>query len=92
MNLQGEVKTVLFSSRDDQLITQVKRVLRTSGYPPLAKVRVMSEGGEVSLEGEVPTYFMKQIAQTQVLPIAGVRRLKNDLNVDRQFHHFNLNE
>lgn len=88
MNLQGEVKTILFSSRDDQLIAQVKRVLKTSGYAPLAKVRVLADRGEISLEGEVPTYFMKQVAQTQVMPIEGVRRLKNDLNVERQFNHF----
>ncbi|QDV17656.1 BON domain protein [Gimesia panareensis] len=87
MKLQGEVKTELFTSPDNQLIAQVKRVLRSSGYAPLAKVRVMAVQGEVCLEGEVPTYFMKQLAQTHVLPIEGVRRLNNELNVDRQFHH-----
>lgn len=81
--LQGEARARLSSDSDDQLVAQVKRVFRSSGYTPLTKVRVLAEQGHVSLEGEVPTYFMKQIAQTQVLSMAGVRKLHNDLSVER---------
>ncbi|MEQ8851849.1 BON domain-containing protein [Gimesia sp.] len=88
MKLQGDIKSELFSHSDHQLVAQVKRVLQSSGYAPLAKVRVFAEEGKVCLEGEVPTYFMKQLAQTRVLPIEGVRRLTNELSVDRQYHHF----
>lgn len=88
MKLQGEAKPATFTGPDQQLVAQVKRVLKTSGYVPLSQVRVLAERGEVCLEGEVPTYFMKQLAQTHVLPIEGVRRLKNDISVERQYNHF----
>ncbi|MCA9015736.1 MAG: BON domain-containing protein [Planctomycetaceae bacterium] len=88
MKLQGETRNVMLPNPDNQLIARIKRALRTSGYASLAQVRVMVDQGQVFLAGDVPTYFLKQVAQTRVLSLEGVKSLTNDLVVERQFHHF----
>jgi osmotically-inducible protein OsmY len=37
----------------------------------------------VLLRGQVPSYFLKQIAQAVALAVPGVRELRNDLEVAR---------
>jgi osmotically-inducible protein OsmY len=36
----------------------------------------------LTLWGHLPTYYLKQIAQTAVGGIAGVERIKNEIKVD----------
>lgn len=87
MKLQRETRSVLLPNPDNQLMARIKRVLRRSGYAPLIQIRVVAERGNVSLEGQVPTYFLKQMAQTQILSLEGVRSLNNGLVVDAHFSH-----
>lgn len=86
MKLQRETRNVLFPNPDNQLMARIKRVLRRSGYASLIQIRVIVEQGHVSLEGEVPTYFLKQMAQSQILSVEGVRSLKNALVVTAHFN------
>lgn len=88
MKLQGEMRRRLLPNPDNQLMARVKRALRASGYAPLAQVRVMVDRGQVFLAGDVPTYFMKQVAQTRALSVDGVKALSNDLVVEREFPQF----
>ncbi|MFH1302572.1 MAG: BON domain-containing protein [Planctomycetota bacterium] len=87
MKLQAQTRNVLFPNPDNQLMARIKRVLRRSGYAPLTQIRVVAEQGNVCLEGEVPTYFLKQMAQSQILSLEGVRSLKNALVVEARFNH-----
>ncbi|WP_198000382.1 BON domain-containing protein [Gimesia alba] len=82
------MRSRLLPNPDNQLIARVKRALRTSGYVPLAQVRVMVDRGQVFLAGDVPTNFMKQVAQTRALSVDGVKSLSNDLVVEREFSQF----
>lgn len=88
MKLQGEMRSVMLLNPDNQLIARIRRVLRNSGYSSLAQVRVMVDQGQVFLAGDVPTYFMKQVAQSRVLSIDGVKALSNDLVVERNYQHW----
>ncbi len=87
MKLQAQTRNVLFPNPDNQLMARIKRVLRSSGYASLIQIRVVVDQGHVSLEGEVPTYFLKQMAQSQILSVEGVRSVKNTLVVAAHFNH-----
>jgi osmotically-inducible protein OsmY len=47
----------------------------------LRNIRVAAQFGQVVLEGEVPTYYAKQVAQHAAMSVAGVARVYNELVV-----------
>ncbi len=73
-------KTARDSSGTD-LAAQVTAALQRSGQPPLRKVSVTSQHGHVTLDGRVPTYYMKQLAQTAAMSVDGVESIQNDVKV-----------
>lgn len=65
----------------DHLAERVEQALRATGYPALRAVDVGVRGQSVVLHGRVPTYYMKQLAQTVALEVAGVDGLCNEVEV-----------
>jgi osmotically-inducible protein OsmY len=57
--------------------------LQDSGYAALSLVGCRAHGDRVVLDGSVPTYHLKQLAQTVVQRVAGVGRVDNQLAVRR---------
>jgi osmotically-inducible protein OsmY len=55
--------------------------LRRSGYPELRNVSCRFFEGVLTLRGGVPSWYLKQVAQSLVLPIEGVQELNNRLEV-----------
>ena len=55
--------------------------LRTSPYLALRNVACQARGGVVFLRGHLPTYYLKQMAQALVSPLAGVERVVNEIEV-----------
>lgn len=70
-----------FQSRHEDIQSRICRALQAAGYLPLRNVRVAANGAEVSLCGRVPSYYMKQVAQTVALNVEGVSLLRNELTV-----------
>lgn len=68
--------------RDLHLADSVEQALRKTGHFPLRAVKVFISGRLVILQGRVPTYYLKQVAQTAALGIPGVEMLCNDLEVE----------
>lgn len=66
---------------DLELAESVDRALAASGYAPLRNLRVSAHHGTVLLSGRVPTYYLKQVAQSIALITAGVRELENHVDV-----------
>jgi|DewCreStandDraft_4_1066084.scaffolds.fasta_scaffold149340_1 osmotically-inducible protein OsmY len=60
----------------------VADLLGQSAQPLLRRLRVEENEKEVVLEGKVPTYFLKQLAQETVRPCLGSRKLLNRIVVD----------
>jgi CheY-like chemotaxis protein len=56
--------------------------LRHHRYLPLRRITCEYRDGVLTLWGHLPTYYLKQIAQTAVGGIAGVERIKNEIKVD----------
>ena len=63
------------------LAERVERALRATGYGPLRGVEVTVHARYVILGGRVPSYYLKQVAQTTALAVPGVRHLRDDLDV-----------
>jgi BON domain len=59
----------------------VRWVLHETGYAPLRKIQCDVLDGVVELTGSVPSFYVKQLAQTAVLRIEQIRGIKNLLRV-----------
>ena len=64
-----------------RLAERVQRALRATGYLPLRGIDVIVQARLVILAGRVPSYYLKQVAQTTVLAVPEVRQVRNDLEV-----------
>lgn len=65
----------------DRLRQEVTAALRNSGYPMLRYIHIATEGSAVILQGKVPNFHMKQLAQAVVIQTKGVGLIRNDLIV-----------
>ncbi len=71
---------------DDFIRLAVERQLQSSGYFPLLQVRCSVQDGVVVLKGSVPSYYMKQQAQTVVLNLGFIMRFENRCEVQYRPH------
>jgi osmotically-inducible protein OsmY len=71
------------SLADLRLSERIECILRASGFGSLSNLEITVHVGLVILEGRVPTYYLKQVAQAIVLALPGVQQVRNDLNVVR---------
>ena len=71
------------SQEDLCLAERVERALRATGYGPLRGIEVTVHARLVILGGRVPSYYLKQVAQTTALAVLGARQVRNDLDVSR---------
>jgi osmotically-inducible protein OsmY len=66
---------------DIDLAMRIERALHAIGYAPLRAIQVAVCAGVVNLQGQVSSFYMKQLAQAVALAVPGVQHLRNDLNV-----------
>ncbi len=66
---------------EQQLLIGVAIELNRTGYQPLRRVDLRCESELVTLVGQVPSYFLKQVAQVTVQSVPGVARVNNQLRV-----------
>lgn len=52
-----------------------------AGYVQLRQVRITQQNGRVKLQGRVPTYFLKQLAQSLASSLPGVEVVENVIEV-----------
>jgi osmotically-inducible protein OsmY len=69
------------SLEDLRLAERVQRALRGAGYPPLRAIEFTVHAQLVILGGRVPSYYLKQVAQTTALAVQGAHQIRNDLVV-----------
>jgi osmotically-inducible protein OsmY len=80
---QGTALLLQQSQEDLCLATRIERALRATGYGSLRGIEVTAHARLVSLRGRVPSYYLKQVAQTTALAVPGARQVRNDLDVSR---------
>ncbi len=55
--------------------------LRSNSYLALKNISCEFRQGVLILKGNLPTYYLKQVAQAVVAPTAGVERIINEIEV-----------
>ena len=70
------------SSRDTQsTVVDVRDRLHTAPYAALKSVRCEQRNGQVVLSGRVPSYYLKQVAQSIAMQQPHVRSVLNLIDV-----------
>jgi osmotically-inducible protein OsmY len=79
----GDAATGVMAKKttDEQIVDAAYFALNCSGYGQLRNVLVDCINGRVILRGRVPTYYLKQVAQSTICRINGVCGIDNDLQV-----------
>lgn len=67
---------------DHIVVDLANAALCACGYNQFRQLEVHCENGRVTLQGRLPTYYLKQVAQVAVQSITGVRDVDNDIKVD----------
>ena len=71
------------STKDSSPIHQnIREAFHKSGYHELRNLAIHTSFDGVRIEGNVRTYYLKQVAQTVVMSVAGVERVDNFLTVE----------
>ncbi len=81
MQLQVECQRREDRAAEHPVIEAAQRRLRSSLYRDLHGLTCQYDRGELVLLGEVPNFFHKQLAQTAVAGIEGVRQIVNATEV-----------
>jgi len=69
------------SSPDDRLARAAERQLREGTHLPLLRLTCTCQDGVVAIHGRVPSYYLKQLAQTLVRRLHEVRGIDNRVQV-----------
>jgi osmotically-inducible protein OsmY len=72
----GESLTPQLSLED-----RVRLTFDQLGYPQLNSIRCIAEGDQMRLTGELHSFYLKQVAQSVVVKIPGVRTVRNEIEV-----------
>lgn len=68
-------------ANDQPVADRVRSRFEASGYLQLRRIEVYFHHGRVVLQGQLPTYFLKQMAQSLAASVEGVREVDNDVAV-----------
>lgn len=66
---------------DRQLEDDLYHAFRIAGYAQLRRIGITHQNGCVTLRGQVPTYFLKQLAQSLASSQLGVEVVDNHIEV-----------
>jgi hypothetical protein len=75
--------TAVRPARERDVKAAVADTLVRSGYSALSLVGCEVRGDAIILQGSVPTYYLKQLAQSFAQRVAGAKRVDNRLAVHR---------
>jgi osmotically-inducible protein OsmY len=78
---QSGQNTVQPKSEDQRLAEKVGRALDGAGYPSLRDLQVHAHNGYVTVRGRVPSYYLKQVAQSLAISVLGPNYAKIDVDV-----------
>ena len=66
---------------DHQVVDGIHHMFCASGYAPLGLIGIDHDDGRVMLRGRVPTYYLKQLAQSMASSFPGVKSVDNNIEV-----------
>ncbi len=63
------------------IVRQAASVLTNSRHSALRRLKVQDAEGTLVISGEVPSWYLKQMAQEAVMPVRGALQLVNRVDV-----------
>ena len=66
---------------NEQIVRTATAALKATGYRQLESLQVYCSHGRLTLQGRVPTYYLKQVAQSAIQGLHGIRDIDNDIRV-----------
>lgn len=83
--VNNQIEVVVLAQRsDDEIRRDVENALRWDPATGSLAVKVMVDGGKVTLGGNVPSFADKQLAERVAKDVKGVTTLENDIGIDDQ--------
>jgi len=76
-----EIAVAPSTVRPHAVLEQAETSLRRNSYVALKNISCVYQEGVLTLRGCLPTYYLKQMAQTTVARLAGVERVVNQIEV-----------
>lgn len=73
--------SVVELQQSERVAKDIRAALRRFGYANLQNVQCTVIGGDVLLSGTLHSFHMKQLAQTAVMKTAGVKSVRNIIDV-----------
>jgi osmotically-inducible protein OsmY len=71
------------ASHDRQVQAAAIAALRASNYVGLRNLTCQVQDGVVEISGQVASYYLKQLAQTSVLPLSPIGSVRNLVEVSQ---------
>ncbi|MCA9108445.1 MAG: BON domain-containing protein [Planctomycetaceae bacterium] len=68
-------------SSNTEVADSVRRSFDALHYPELKQVTCAADHGQITLQGRVRSYYLKQMAQEVAQRVPGVRRVMNNVQV-----------
>ena len=66
---------------DDEILRLVHLALCACQYTQIQNLRFYCENGRVTMQGRLPSSFLKEVAQSVIHSVIGVRDIDNDVHV-----------
>lgn len=79
--MPSEAVVLAIGSRRGGIIRSAEERLRRSGYLALRDITCDEQQGLLCLRGRVSSYYLKQVAQSVVADVEGVRGIINQIEV-----------
>ena len=77
----GQLMMIDERSAEQRILIEIAEAMERTNHRPLRQIDLHYDAGRVILMGLVPTYFLKQLAQTAAMSVSGVDRIENQLRV-----------
>ena len=61
---------------------QARAALEKTGHGWLRRIVVVAEAEVIVLQGKVPSFYLKQMAQVTVMAVPGIELVRNELEVE----------
>ena len=87
--LVEEIEVVLpssFTKTNDEIVHEVLIALNANWSVPKDKITVKVEEGWVTLEGELPWNYQKEVAESSVYYLMGVKGVTNNIKIKAESH------
>lgn len=69
------------STTDADAVKRMTQALKATGVTALLDLVVTVANGAIVIQGKVPSYYAKQLAQAALLPLRGVLEVRNEVQV-----------